>query len=106
MVEIISKEELLRKIQGKEKFFLVDVRDTPDYNMAHIVGAIHLLISEMDTKIDSMFKKDDLIITYSLDTNCPASGIAAEKMKTHSFQKVLRYKDGWNAWKEANFPIE
>jgi len=32
MVEIISKEQLLKKIQAKEPFILLDVRDTPDYN--------------------------------------------------------------------------
>ncbi|MHA1267489.1 MAG: rhodanese-like domain-containing protein [Candidatus Helarchaeota archaeon] len=60
----------------------------------------------MDTKVSSIFQKDAQIITYSEDHNCPASGIAAEKLVSMGYSNVLRYKDGWKAWKTANFPVE
>lgn len=47
MIQTITKEELKAKIDRGDKFRLVDVRDTPDYNEGHIVGAVHLLIAEM-----------------------------------------------------------
>ena len=71
-VKIITKEELREKIDHSEEFKLVDVRDTPDYQKEHIIGAVHLLISEMNQeKLEEMFNKDDLIIAYSLDKDCP-----------------------------------
>jgi len=107
MVKTITKEELLDLINSKEEFVLLDVRDTPDYEEEHIIGAIHLLISEMnEKKVDSMFNKDDQIITYSEDSNCPAKRIAAEKLIDYGFKNVIAYDESWKAWKAANYPTE
>lgn len=107
MVQIINTEELKEKMDKGEKFILLDVRDTPDYEEEHIIGAVHLLISEMnEQKVDSMFDKDNLIITYSEDINCPAKKIAAEKLIDYGFENVIAYDESWRAWKEANYPIE
>ncbi len=107
MVQIISTEELKEKNEKREEFILLDVRDTADFEEEHIVGAVHLLISEMnEQKVDSMFDKDDLIITYSADINCPAKKIAAEKLIGYGFKNVIAYDESWKAWKEANYPTE
>ncbi len=107
MVKPITKEELLELINSKQKFVLVDVRDTPDYEDEHIVGAVQLLISEMnENKVNSMFDKEDLIVTYSEDINCPAKIIAAEKLINFGFKNVLAYEASWKEWKESNYPVE
>ena len=107
MVDVISRDELQKKIEKKEAFKLLDVRDTPDYEKEHIVGAIHILISEMnEERLDQLFNKDDLIVTYSLDFNCPASGIAAERLNEYGYTKLLRYRGGWQEWKESGYPTE
>lgn len=106
-VKIITKEELKNKIEQGEEFKLVDVRDTPDYQEEHIVGAVHLLISEMNQeKLEAMFSKDDLIITYSLDKDCPAKIIAAKKFKEFGYPNVLAYQGSWKEWKESGYPVE
>jgi rhodanese-related sulfurtransferase len=107
MVQIINTAELKEKIDKEEEFILIDVRDTPEYEEEHIVGAVHLLISEMnENKVDSMFNKNDLIITYSEDINCPAKRIAAEKLIEYGFKNVIAYDESWKAWKGANYPTE
>lgn len=106
MVRIIDKQELLEIIKKRETFLLLDVRDTLDYNKEHIKAAKHLLISQIENKINSMAKKDDLIVTYSKDLNCPASGIAAETISNLGFTNILRYKGGWKEWKDAKLPTE
>jgi rhodanese-related sulfurtransferase len=106
-MDTITKEELLGKIQRNEVFSLVDVRDTPEYRQEHITGAVHLLISEMTgEKVEEMFDKQDLIVTYSLDINCPAKNIAAQKLRDFGFSKVLAYQGSWMEWKEAGYPVE
>jgi rhodanese-related sulfurtransferase len=107
MVEIISRDELRKKIADKDSFKLLDVRDTPDYEKEHIVTAAHLLISDMNKdRISEMFEEDDLIITYSKDFDCPASRIAAEKLQEFGYKNVLRYRGGWKEWKDSQFPTE
>jgi len=95
-MNVITKEELLEKIRRKEAFHLVDV-----------AGAIHLLISEMtEQKVESMFGKEDLIVTYSLDVHCPAKNIAAKKLRDYGYANVLAYQGSWREWKEAGYPVE
>jgi len=107
LVDIISRDELKKKLDKKEPVKLLDVRDTPDYKKEHIKGALHLLISDMNEEnLKKIFKTNDLIITYSLNFNCPASGIAAEKLLKFGFRQVLRYKGGWEEWKDSNYPTK
>lgn len=104
MAITISKDDLKTKMERKETFVLLDVRDTPDYEEEHIQGARHLLIADMERKAGSMLRKDDLIITYSEDFNCPASTIAAEKLENMGYRNVLDYKGSFKEWKEAGYP--
>ena len=106
MVQIINTEELKKKMDKGEEFVLLDARDKPDYEEEHIIRAVHLLISEMnEKKVNSMFNKEDLIITYSEDINCPAKRIAAEKLIDYGFN-VISYDESWKAWKDASYPTE
>ncbi len=107
MVDIITRDKLKKKIDNKENFRLLDVRDTPDYQKEHIIDAVHILISDMSEEtLSKLFSKDDLIITYSLDLNCPASGIAAKKLQDFGYNNILRYKGGWKEWKGSKYPTE
>ena len=103
----ITKEELLEKIKQKDVFHLLDVRDTPDYQKEHIVGAKHMLISEMNReKLEALFDKKDVIVTYSLDIDCPAKNIAAKKLLDFGFENIFAYQGSWKEWKEAGYPVE
>jgi rhodanese-related sulfurtransferase len=107
MIDTITKEELIEKMKQKETFHLVDVRDSPDYQKEHIVGAVHLMISEMSREAaEALFDKQDVIVTYSLDINCPAKNIAAKKLKDWGFTKVLAYQGSWKEWKDVGYPTE
>lgn len=105
MVQIINTEELKEKMDKGEEFILLDVRDTSSYEKEHIIGAVHLLISEMNADSVSKFNKNTMIITYSEDINCPAKRIAAEKLIDYGFN-VIAYDESWKAWKEAKYPTE
>jgi rhodanese-related sulfurtransferase len=107
MIQTITKEELKAKIDRGDKFRLVDVRDTPDYNEGHIVGAIHLLIAEMSRqKTEALFDKGELIVTYSLDKDCPAKRIAAQRLFEYGSIHVLAYEGSWKEWRAAGYPTE
>lgn len=97
----------MRKIRRGEKFWLLDVRDTPDYENEHIVGAVHLLIGEMvPDRLEELVEKDDLIVTYSNDLNCPAKTIAAQKLVDMGYPNVVAYEGSWKEWKESGYPVE
>lgn len=106
MAEKINKEKLKEKIEKGENLRILDVRDTPEYEKEHIIGAEHLLISEMDEKAELFFNKNETIITYSEDIDCPAKKIAADKLEKMGFKNVLYYPGSWKDWKEAGYPTE
>lgn len=101
MVGTITKEELKEKMDSGENFILLDVRDTPDYEKEHITGAVHFLISDLEEKARAILKKEDLVITYSEDFNCPASTIAAKKLEKMGY-RTLDYKGSFKDWKNAD----
>lgn len=97
----------MEKINRGEEFMLIDVRDTPDYEKEHIVGAIHLLIRKMKPdRLEALADKDDLIVTYSKDINCPAKTIAAQKLLDMGYTNVFAYEGSWREWKESGYPVE
>lgn len=107
MIEAITKEEILNKMRKEENLIPLDVRDTPDFRKEHIVGARHLLIGQMKKKkLDDMLNKDDLIVTYSEDINCPAKNIAAQKLIDLGYKNVRAYQGSWKEWKQAGYPTE
>lgn len=107
LIDTITKEKLLEKIKLKQNFHLLDVRDAGDYQKEHIVGAEHLLIAEMTKeRVEGLFDKRDLIITYSLDIHCPAKNLAAKKLHELGFSKVLAYQGSWKEWKNSGYPTE
>jgi 3-mercaptopyruvate sulfurtransferase SseA len=57
-------------------------------------------------KLEVLFNKQDVIVTYSLDTNCPAKNIAANKLDDFGFKNVLAYQGSWKEWKGVGYPVE
>ncbi len=107
MINTIKKEELLEKMKRNENFTVLDVRDTAEYKKEHIVGAKHLLIARMKKKtVEAMLGKEDLIVTYSEDIDCPAKNIAAQKLSDFGYKNVRAYQGSWKEWKEAGYPVE
>jgi rhodanese-related sulfurtransferase len=107
MVETINKEEIKAKLDAGEPFVLLDVRDTPDYREERIKGAVHLLIADMDEeRVRELARPDDLVVVYSLDSDCPAKFIAAERLQGFGFTDVRAYPGSWREWKEAGLPTE
>jgi rhodanese-related sulfurtransferase len=107
VVKTITKEELKAKIDAREEFKLVDVRDTPDYRRAHIPGAVHLLIGEMDGgRIRANFRPEEEIVVYSRDIDCPAKFIAARMLMDFGYPNVLAYPGSWKEWEDAGYPVE
>jgi hydroxyacylglutathione hydrolase len=107
VVRTITKEELKGRIDTQEEFRLVDVRDTPDYLRAHIPGAAHLLIAEMDAaRVGELFRPEEEIVVYSQDIDCPAKFIAARKLMDLGYANVLAYPGSWKEWTDAGYPTE
>ncbi len=104
-VNKITREELKRKFDSGDKFYLVDVRNKYFYKLEHIKGAINLDLVNIE-HAKGMFKNEDEIIVYCTGFDCMSSPQAAVKLVNMGFNKVFDYEGGLEDWNEAGLPTE
>jgi rhodanese-related sulfurtransferase len=75
---LITSEDLFKKIDAKERMFILDIRKEEDYDAGHISGAFHVDWNEVGEFIeDDVFSKDEKVIVacYSGQTAGQVVGI-------------------------------
>ncbi len=101
-MEDITVQELRKKLEEKENFILIDVREVYEHHEFNIGGELAPLRSELGQKIESMAdQKNNEIILYCRSGN--RSGIAKQLFEQAGFKNVRNLLGGMLAWREA-FP--
>lgn len=102
-IQLISRDELKRKLEHKDHFKLVMALGTWQYRAKHIPGSLHFLTPE-----DALasLAQDDEIVIYCSSNACIASVLAYEYLVRHGYQHVRRYAGGILDWEEAGYPLE
>lgn len=101
---ILSREELKKKMEKDEDFYLVDVLSKESYEKGHIKGAVSLPLGEIRKRAPQMFNKDDELVVYCASFKCMASTKAAKTLRAMGYENVYDYKGGLADWKEADLP--
>ncbi len=87
-IETVSQEPSVR---------IIDVNTVEIYNDAHIPGATHYELDELEDASNDWNKKTTLIV-YCSDYKCMASHIAAKKFNELGFDDVAVYAGGIGEW--------
>ena len=94
-----------RRLDAKEKFYLVDVREESEWARGHLPRAIHLSKGIIERDIETTIPdKSAPIVLY-----CGGgfrSALAAENLQKTGYMDVLSMDGGWRAWTEAGHPTE
>ncbi len=97
--------EVRSKLENKEEFFLIDVREDREWIQGHIKGAEHLGKGVIERDIGNVIvDKTKLIVLY-----CQGgfrSALAGENLKKMGYENVLSMKGGYSDWLNHNFPID
>jgi len=101
-MQLISRDELKRKLERKDQFKLVMALGTWEYRAKHIPGSLHFLTLQ-DAR--ASLAQDDEIVVYCSNSACPASVFAYEYLVHHGYKHVRRYAGGILDW-EAGYPLE
>ncbi|KDR95442.1 Rhodanese-related sulfurtransferase [Peptoclostridium litorale DSM 5388] len=75
---LITLDDLLKRIEEKDEIFMLDIRKKEDYSKGHIKGAFHAEWSEIGEFIeDDVFSKEEkiIVICYSGQSAGQAVGI-------------------------------
>ncbi len=105
-VKLITLETLLEMKENNESFTLVDTLGEDSYREEHIPGAINLPVESIVREAKGKVDANAPVVTYCAGYTCEASTTAARKLGDTGFDRVLDFKGGLEAWKNAGFDTE
>jgi rhodanese-related sulfurtransferase len=103
-VRELSVDEVKAKMDGGEKFLLVDVREESEYAKDHLPGAIHLGKGIIERDIEMRVP----------DLNAPMvlycgggfrSALAADNLQKMGYSSVTSMDGGIREWREKAYPL-
>jgi len=104
-VKEISPEDVLDKLNKKEKFHFIDVREDHEWNDGHATGSSHLGRGIMERDIEKIVpEKSELVVLY-----CGGgyrSAMAADNIQKMGYTNVLSMAGGIRLWREKGFKEE
>lgn len=104
MVEEIDSEELKAKFEKKEKFRLIDVRESDEHLAGHIQGAESIPLSTFKENF-SKFLKDP---NEKLVMTCRSGGrsmAAAKFLESRGFKDLANHEGGATEWSINGYPL-
>jgi rhodanese-related sulfurtransferase len=104
-VREVTIGDVKRKLDAKEQFHFIDVREDHEFAKDRAKGALHLGRGIVERDIETVLpQKDAQIILY-----CGGgfrSALAAESLGRMGYTNVSSMAGGMKAWREAGYPVE
>jgi sulfur-carrier protein adenylyltransferase/sulfurtransferase len=100
-VPTISATELRAKIDRKEKFVLVDVREPFEFEICNIPGSKLIPLGELPARLSELDSADDIVL------HCKVGGRSAKALKVlqeAGFRKLNNLRGGITAWADEVDP--
>lgn len=93
--DAISVEELKRRLDAREDFDLVDVRELAEWTIAHLPRARHIPLGELAKRWGELDPERALVVYCKMGMR---SGMALRLLKQHGFRRVRNLEGGLDAW--------
>ena len=95
----ITVQQLKEKLNNKEEFLLIDVREDYEHEEFNVGGQL-IPLGDLMHEVDNLEeKKDEEVIVYCRSGG--RSGMAQEILEQHGFSNVRNLEGGMIAWKAA-----
>ncbi len=98
-------DEVKARMDRREKFALVDVREDREYDMDHLPGAVHLGKGIIERDIEGKYSD----LTAPLVLYCGGgfrSALAADNLPKMGYTNVISMDGGIREWREKGYPLE
>lgn len=103
-VKETNVKDVKRRMDGGEKFVLVDVREESEWARGHIAGAVYLGKGVIERDAEQRFPDPSTkLILY-----CGGgfrSALAADNLQKMGYKNVESMDGGWKGWVEAGLPV-
>jgi rhodanese-related sulfurtransferase len=99
----VNPFEAIRQLNDQSAV-MVDVRETKEFNDGHLKDAVHIPLSDLQSRIGELDKyKDKTVIAYCRSGSRSYS--ACKKLKKAGFESVNNLQGGIMAWQNQNMPV-
>jgi len=96
---------LKKRLDAKEEFYLIDVREDHEWAAGRIPGAKHLSKGIIERDIETQIPdREAEILLY-----CGGgyrSALVADNLQKMGYKRVVSVDGGWRGWTGAGFPVE
>lgn len=92
---IISNEELERKLEANENIVALDVREAAEYAFNHIPNAISIPLGELEERMGELNKENEIFVVCRTGNR---SDLAAQKLTEKGFTNVINVVPGMSQW--------
>jgi rhodanese-related sulfurtransferase len=102
-IEELTKDELWKRLQRKDKLVVLDVRPAEEYDAGHIPGAVSIPLDELRKRVKEL-PKTKQIVAYCRGPLCALAPEATRYLKSRGY-KVKRLVEGAPDWGAAGLPL-
>ena len=99
----VSAQQLVELV-NKENALVLDVRDKKEYEAGHIVRAVNIPFSSLDSRLDELKKHKERAIVIACKMG-QHSGSAGALLRRNGFQNVVRLTGGLAEWRNQSLPL-
>lgn len=104
-IKTISADELLKKMKSEPDLIVVNVLSEDYYHKCHIKDSINVPLAQLQSIASESWNKNDKIVVYCANYECPASRNAFKLLEKLGFTHVCAYEGGIKEWCQKGYPI-
>jgi rhodanese-related sulfurtransferase len=104
-IEECTVADVKARLDRREPFHLVDVREDNEYDVDHLPGARHLGRGILERDIEKTIPDPAADIVLYCGGGF-RSALAAESLQKMGYLRVVSMDGGIRAWRDAGYPLE
>ncbi|MGW2704666.1 rhodanese-like domain-containing protein [Streptomyces sp. NPDC001340] len=102
----VMDRQKVRRLVEEEQAQLVEVLPREEYEHAHLPGAVHLWLRDLDREARNRLDPNRPVVVYCWAWLCEMSPRAAAQLEQLGFRQVYDYVPGKADWLAAGLPTE
>ncbi len=103
-VELLTKEELAKRLRNKDDLLVLDVRPEQEYAAGHVPGAVSIPVAELKRRLKELPRNKE-VVAYCRGSFCAFAPEAVRYLDKKGFRTYI-LDSGLPDWEAAGLPVE